>query len=325
MSNDIKPFDNHLHIICEATTPPEIAAGRWQITRSEMAAIMMIADALRGVDWPDEVDAAGDLIDGVLRTISPRYRRIRHLIALYFMTPAQQVRLIARMLQSNGVHGANVLLIPGTPRAAIDQVLMACAGTDLRVFVPYQYADLQGVAGIKHYPSLQHGQYDAAADAACALDLPIVSHCSPGGVRAPGMTQAAAKALNLPGRWLDIVRDRPVRLCLAHGGGNSWAKRMAQSKSAETCFSVLRYMMTEACPPTEWAGRLWTDTAFHDRQDTDDYAFATGRAVAPWRVLWGSDWPLHLPQWSYAQAVAWCRAYWGDQVAEQSEFSGRES
>jgi hypothetical protein len=133
------------------------------------------------------------------------------------------------------------------------------------------------------------------------------------------MTQARAISLNAPGRWLDAVRDRPLRLCLAHGGGAKWARWVA-GKQAQAW--TLDYMMREACPPTEWAGRLWVDTAFHDGQGSDAYRRAVMAAGAPWRVLWGSDWPLHLPQWSYQRAAARGRAYWGDQVAAQSEFGG---
>ncbi len=314
-------FDNHMHIINEATTPPEIAAGRWEISTAEMRAIMGLAHLARGIDWPDELDAAADIIDEVMM-LMPRYRRIRQLIALYFMTIPQQVKLIRRMLAENGVAGANVLLIPGTPSAAIDATLLACAGTELRVYVSWIHADKAGVAGIKHYPSFcPSAPLSMISDTACALDLPIISHCSRGGVRDPDISEAMAKGLNTPGRWLDEVRDRPIRLCLAHAGGGSWARNLA-SKRVPTPWT-LDYMMREAHPPTEWAGRLWVDTAFHDDQGGERYRRAVMRAGAPWRVLWGSDWPLHLPQWSYAQACEWGRAYWGDQIAAQAEFAGR--
>lgn len=313
-------YDNHMHVINEATTPPEIAAGRWEISRAEMSAIMAMSHLLRGIDWPDEIDAAAGLLGEILGHL-PRVRRIRELVALYFMSTEQQIKLIRKMLRVNGVAGANVLLIPGTSARGIREVLAACAGTELRVFVPWPYADREGVAGIKHYPSLKGGQWQSCVDTACALDLPIISHCSPGGVRDPDISEAAARGLNTPGRWLDEVRDRPIRLCLAHAGGNSWARNLARKRIPTPW--TLDYMMREACPPTEWAGRLWVDTAFHDDQGTDRYRRAVAKAGAPWRVLWGSDWPLHLPSWSYAQACDWGRAYWGDQVAAQAEFSGR--
>lgn len=314
-------YDNHIHVINESTTPPEIAAGRWDISRDEMRAIMAMAHLMRGTDWPDEIDAAADIVDHMLCMI-PRYRRIRQLVALYFMSTEQQVRLIRRMLASNGVKGANVLLIPGTPSQGVFEVLAACAGTELRVFVPWPMADRDGVSGVKHYPSLQGGQWRQCADTACALDLPVVSHCSPGGVRASGASKSKAKNLNLPCHWLEILRDRPIRLCLAHGGGTG-AFRQAVTGSEAQSVKTMQYMALNACPPTEWAGRLRIDTAFHDGQGTDAYKRAVMRASAPWRVLWGSDWPLHLPSWSYATACEWGRVYWGDQMAAQTEFSGR--
>ena len=267
---------------------------------------------------PDTLEGALEVVDDVLRMYSAKWRRLRFLLALWNMSIEKQVKLISRMLKMNGVAGGNILLIPGTPEAAIYETIGACEGTRLRVFVPWQFANVKGVAGIKHYPSLQGGEWLQCADTACALDLSIVSHCSPSGVRASGMSKSKAKNLNLPCHWLEILRERPIRLCLAHGGGARWAKRLA---SPHYHADTLDYMAREACPPTEWAGRLWVDTAFHDGQGTDAYRRAVMAAGAPWRVLWGSDWPLHLSGWSYQQAAAWGRAYWGDQVAAQSEFT----
>ena len=311
-------YDNHIHIINEATTPPEVAAGRFAISKAEMKVIMGAAKVLRAVDWPDEIDAAASLVDTILGAI-PRYRRIRELIALYFMSSEKQVALIRKMLRQNGVAGANVLIVPGASYWAITEILALCKDTELKVFVPWQYADMCWVAGVKFYPSLQPDEHRKAASVACALGLPIIAHCSPGGVRLPRMSVRDAKYQNAPERWLEIVRDMPIDLCLAHGGGSSWASNMISGKMERTW--PLAYMMREACPPTDWAGRLWIDTAFHEDQDEPYYKRAVTLAGAPWRVLWGSDWPLHLPFWSYRKAAAWGRAYWGDQVAAQAEFT----
>ena len=313
-------YDNHLHIINPATTPPALAAGRFDLSRAEMSMVLFLSRFIDSDLLPDTLEGALEVVDDVLKMYSPKWRRLRLLLALWNMSIEKQVTMIARMLKMNGVAGGNILLIPGTPERAIHEVIGCCEGTRLRVFVPWQFANLPGVAGIKHYPSLQGGEWQQCADTACALDLPVISHCSPGGVRASGMTATKAKNLNAPGHWLEPVRDRPFRLCLAHGGGTS-AFVQAVTGSEAAGVKTLQYMMREACPPTEWAGRLWVDTAFHDGQGSDAYQRATARAGAPWRVLWGSDWPLHMSGWSYQQAAAWGRAYWGDQVAAQSEFT----
>ena len=311
-------YDNHIHILNEATTPPAIAAGRWRIDEADMRLIMGAAKTLRAIDWPDEIDAAGAVV-GAMVSFFPHLQRIRHLIALYFMDTAKQVRVIRRMLRENRVAGANVLVVPGTPAAGVRAVIEACAGTELRVFAPVEWAGERGVCGIKHYPSMApRTSLDVVAAVACVHGLPVISHCSPAGARSPDVSATRASALNLPGRWLDAVRDRPVRLCLAHGGGAKWARWVARPQHSAW---ALDYMTREACPPTEWEGRLWVDTAFHEDQGSDLYRRAVQRAVAPWRVLWGSDWPLHLPLWSYEQACAWGRQYWGDQVQAQREFA----
>ena len=312
-------YDNHIHIINPTTTPPALAAGRFDLSRAEMSMVLFLSRFIDSDMPPDTLEGALEVVDDVLKMYSSKWRRLRTLLALWNMSIEKQVRMIDRMLKMNGVAGGNILLIPGTPEAAIYETIGACEGTRLRVFVPWIHANIPGVAGIKHYPSLQRGEWTQCADTACALDLPVISHCSPGGARASGMTATKAKNLNLPCHWLEILRDRPLRLCLAHGGGSKWAQWVG---GAQCSTWTLDYMTREACPPTEWAGRLWVDTAFHDGQGTDLYRRAVMAAGAPWRVLWGSDWPLHLSGWSYAQAAAWGRAYWGDQVAAQAEFTG---
>ena len=305
-------YDNHLHIINPATTPPALAAGRFDLSRAEMSMVLFLSRFIDSDLLPDTLEGALEVADDVLKMYSSKWRRLRHLLALWNMSIEKQVKMISRMLKMNGVRGGNVLLIPGTPEAAIHEVIGACEGSLLKVFVPWTHANIKGVSGIKHYPSLQGGEWLQCADTACALDLPAISHCSPGGVRASGMSKGAAVALNQPGKWLGIVRDRPLRLCLAHGGGSKWAKWVG---GAQCNTWTIDYMMREAHP-------LWVDTAFHDGQGTDAYRRAVMAAGAPWRVLWGSDWPLHLSGWSYQQAAAWGRCYWGDQVAAQAEFTG---
>ena len=311
-------YDNHIHVINPATTPPALAAGRFDLSRAEMSMVLFLSRFIDSDLLPDTLEGALEVVDDVLKMYSSKWRRLRTLLALWNMSIEKQVKLISRMLKMNGVAGGNILLLPGTPAAAIYETIGACDGSLLRVFVPWIHANIPGVAGIKHYPSLQGGQWLQCADTACALDLPVISHCSPGGVRASGMGKREAVTLNQPGKWLEIVRDRPIRLCLAHGGGGKWAKRLASNHyHADT----LDYMTREAHPPTEWGGRLWVDTAFHDGQGTDAYRRAVMAAGAPWRVLWGSDFPFHLSGWSYQQAAARGRCYWGDQVAAQAEFT----
>ncbi len=83
--------------------------------------------------------------------------------------------------------------------------------------------------GVKLYPPLG---FDPADDALMKKvypyciehDLPVLSHCSRGGVRRTGLSKRAANAFAHPEAFKPVLSEFPkLRVCLAHfGGGEAW-------------------------------------------------------------------------------------------------------
>lgn len=315
--------DNHLHIINHELLPVEVAFGRWRLSPAAVRTIEAVGDALIRGDlpgtWDDVVRAIVGLLAGC--DIAPqRLHGFAQLVRLFYLSVDQYIAEMCAMLQKNGISGGSVLLVDATPRQVMRiSSELAKSALDLRLFVPPAVAHVPGIAGIKYYPGYHKETHIEVASLAEKRNLPIVAHCSPGGIFRGGA--AAARRAKLPGKWLEALRDRSIRLCLAHAGGDAWTANMLRSTEHQgAAHRTLEYMMTEAHPPTDWRGRLWIDTAFHGNQDSPRYAAAAKKTTAPWRILWGSDWPLHLPAWSYSQAVEWGRTYWGDSEAEYRLF-----
>ncbi len=83
----------------------------------------------------------------------------------------------------------------------------------------------RGFRGVKIYPPLGVDPQDARLVAevypACVeLGLPIMSHCSRGGIRSRDLRPEAAQALADPHRFRPVLEQFPaLRVCLAHMGG----------------------------------------------------------------------------------------------------------
>ncbi len=102
-----------------------------------------------------------------------------------------------------------------------------------------------------------------------ALDLPVMSHCSRGGVRGKNVSHYTGDRLTEPEAYLPVMKAFPgLRICLAHFGGEMDWRAYAQGeppRSGSNWQVKIRKMI--GCG--EWPG-LWTDisyTLFH----FDDY------------------------------------------------------
>lgn len=92
--------------------------------------------------------------------------------------------------------------------------------------------------GIKLYPSLGYRPDSPELMPIYALceekNLPVMTHCSTGGVWQFGLTLAERTALGHPDRYRPILEQFPrLRICLAHfGGGGEWAKYLEGRRAA---------------------------------------------------------------------------------------------
>lgn len=155
--------------------------------------------------------------------------------------------------------------------------------------------------GVKIYPSLGYDPDDPALWPVYTLcqsrGLPIMTHCSTGGIWQYGLSRAQRDAHNHPERYIKVLEEFPdLRICLAHfGGGEEWRKHLESGREPENpaWIKIINSMITCGKYPN-----LYTDisyTAFAPRFgklyfDLFDYlkvllANETLRA----RVLFGSD------------------------------------
>lgn len=86
----------------------------------------------------------------------------------------------------------------------------------------------RGFRGLKVYPSLgyapDHPVLMHVWAMAAAQGIPVMAHCSRGGVRQRGLTDADLDQFTAPHRWRPVLEAFPtLRVCLAHmGGGSEW-------------------------------------------------------------------------------------------------------
>ena len=92
-----------------------------------------------------------------------------------------------------------------------------------------EFHQTHGFRGIKLYPPLGYAPDDPAVEPiyayADAHGLPVMSHCSPGGIRSRIFDAKDVRTHTAPHRYRKVLQDFPnMRLCLAHfGGQGEWA------------------------------------------------------------------------------------------------------
>jgi uncharacterized protein len=157
----------------------------------------------------------------------------------------------------------------GIPRRGIDaqhEELLALASAAAPHVIPFCAVDPRrpdllasvralvqaGCCGIKLYPALGflptddrlREVYAFAQDA----DVPVITHCSSGGIRRRGLSRASAAALCHPEHYRAIATEFPrLRICLAHYGGHlEWhAYRTKRPGDPRTWVSQISDLMCE--------------------------------------------------------------------------------
>nr|MBP7694102.1 amidohydrolase family protein [Anaerolineales bacterium] len=89
-----------------------------------------------------------------------------------------------------------------------------------------------GCRGVKLYPNLGYYPHDPVLlrlyEMLEAHNIPVLAHCSPGGIRHKQLSAAAAAEFAHPRHYAAILRRFPrLRVCLAHfGGGEEWERHL---------------------------------------------------------------------------------------------------
>lgn len=86
--------------------------------------------------------------------------------------------------------------------------------------------------GIKIYPNLGYPPYHDKLmeiyEMCVAHDIPVMTHCSPGGIWQYGLAAETRRAYSQPESYKRVLKEYPtLKLCLAHfGGAEEWARRL---------------------------------------------------------------------------------------------------
>jgi len=155
-----------------------------------------------------------------------------------------------------------------------------------------------GFRGLKIYPRIgfppDHTRLmDTVYPLLVQKNLPVMSHCSRGGVQGKALTEAKANAYTDPHAVLPVLQDFPdLRLCLAHfGGQRDWSQYVnegvARGKRAQNWLTSILDLLTSGDYPG-----LWTDISYTIFRFEDYIPFLQIFLEDPTirsRVLFGSD------------------------------------
>ena len=153
-----------------------------------------------------------------------------------------------------------------------------------------------GFAGIKLYPALGFYPSDPRLDGVYAFaeeyQVPIITHCSKGGIRLVG--ERHPQQFTAPIQYIEVLKRFPkLKLCLAHfGGDGEWAAYLQQARHLP---------MPEQTWVSQIINLLYNEHPRHPNLYTDISYTASNREVMPMlkvlvndpklreRILFGSD------------------------------------
>lgn len=195
------------------------------------------------------------------------------------------------------------------PFAGIDPRLPGAAA-ELRRCI-----DVLGFRGLKIYPRLGFAPDHPVLMAEVyplleARGLPVVSHCSRGGVTGRGIAQTRADALSAPQAFIPVMRAFPrLRVNLAHfGGAADWQayvdEGVAPGQEGDNWMLAIRDMILSGDYPG-----LWTDisyTLFETEAYLPVLKLLLDDARIAGRVLFGSDYYM-TRQEALSERAVWVR------------------
>lgn len=175
--------------------------------------------------------------------------------------------------------------------------------------------EVLGFRGLKLYPRLGFAPDHPLLMAEVyplleARGLPVVSHCSRGGVTGRGIARAEADAFSAPQAFLPVLRAFPrLRVNLAHfGGAEDWRAFVEEGvlpgQEADNWLVTIRDMIASGAYPG-----LWTDISY-TLFETEAYLpflklmLADPRIAR--RVLFGSDYYM-TRQEALSERAVWTR------------------
>ena len=131
----------------------------------------------------------------------------------------------------------------------------------------HEFVEKRGFRGIKLYPNLGYFPTDVKLMELYQLcetrKIPILAHCSPGGIRRKGISAEQARVFATPSNYEEVLKTFPkLNVCLAHFGGvEEWERQIkgqARGEGVEPSWlAIILKMMTDGNYPN-----LFTDISY---------------------------------------------------------------
>lgn len=189
-----------------------------------------------------------------------------------------------------------------------------------------------GFAGIKLYPNLgympTHPELMKVFKVAEEKDVPVLTHCSTGGVRYHGMSQAQAAAFGHPSNYIPILKAYPnLRICLAHFGGiDEWQNylngEMKDLNGQDNWVWSIYRMMTSGDYPNLYTDISYTMWAGDDSVTIHPLKVLLSNQHVREHVLFGSDYYMvEREQRTERQVSMNMRSILGEALFEQLAYT----
>lgn len=123
------------------------------------------------------------------------------------------------------------------------------------------------IRGVKIYPNLGYWPNDPVLKEIykiCAKEhLPVLAHCSPGGIRQSKTSKEAARAYAHPENYREVLKEFPtVNFCLAHfGGAEEWERHVTGETPRAGPDATWLTVITDMLRSGEYPN-LYTDVAY---------------------------------------------------------------
>lgn len=315
-------IDCHAHIVTRAIYPQELFTGRFCIPRVLLDALCAAVTSQQDMCF---------FMRALWGLMPKRLRRYRFLVQLYQGPWMKQAMYLANTAKLAGVNQMWILGldIPDTgDYGPVKQWLIADlaklkAAFDnfFLVFYPYDprrddavkslisWLDSYAFAGVKMYPALGFNVEDVRHCKPLQMgfeilqerQLPIVVHCSPGGIHGIEIRQGDSRWLSSPERWYPVLKLFPrLKVCFAHGTGEAGFLSLTDPKKGSWAWALRDLLL-------RYPG-VYTDIAFHTGLVRHSTKYIKGiekitHDAIRRKVLFGSDAPLHFGEYTYADLI----------------------
>lgn len=326
-----KLIDCHAHLLSEYIYPSALFSGRFEVPEW---LVMGLCEAIRtGQEIP--------LVQKLAWKVFPdKLKKITRFLRLYVRDIVTQAEDFKKIAKAAGIDEAWILGIDAPkigeygPVATDGNLLRQLNELEtvsllndgfFKLFYPFDprrvgsvdfmKKKLEGVfTGVKMYSALgfnvegacqeQWAWHDALETGFSYLQekqIPIIVHCSGGGIKGPEVKPGDMKWLSSPERWSPVLRKYPnLKVCFAHATGQGGFLSLAREERGPWAQTLERLMLT-------YPG-VYADISFHEGlvTDTKNYVKAFEQILnGPLgkRILFGSDYPLQLTAYSYESLI----------------------